>query len=78
MNSKLEQDLLAVVCASIETAELLVKAVYVLLARRPAGRLGVHAGLPIGVDGGGALLHLVRDVLAHVLVDHLASDRGIF
>ena len=70
-------NLLAVVGASVEAAELFGEAVYVLLARGPACGLGVDACLPIGVDGGGALFHLVRDVLAQVLVDHLASDGEI-
>ena len=67
--------------ASIEAAELFGEAINVLLARGPARGLGVDAGLSIDVNGGGALFHLgrgVRDILAQVLVDHLASDRGIY
>ena len=68
-------NLLAVVSASVEAAELFWEAVNVLLARRPASGPGVDACLSIDVDGGGALFHLVRNILAHVLVDHLTSDR---
>ena len=65
----------AVIGASIKAAQFLRKAVDVLLARGPASGPGVDAGLSLDVDGGGALFHLVRNILAHVLVDHLTSDR---
>ena len=68
-------NLLAVVSASVKAAELFVEAVDVLLARGPASGPGVDAGLSVDVNGGGALFHLVRNILAHVLVDHLTSDR---
>ena len=70
-------NLLAVVSASVKAAELFWEAVNVLLARGPASGPGVDACLSIDVFGGGALFHLVSDVLAHVLVDHLAPDRNI-